>query len=144
VLQGVVEAQEKEHGENAIKFDRDFAQMEFDLMAAKDQLRHEREITRERTAGVASKVASEESKLAVRESRAKRIIYGFLLLLATLATFASIFVPDHINNVVQIVLALIYLASLKWVSSAFERFASYIVTRIYASDRRYIAGLSDS
>lgn len=143
ILQDAIQEKEGHREADQVVFNEQIQQLEYELGSARKSIAESEQESQARLEKISNKVASAEAALREREDNARYLIYVLLWIFAIAASLTSILVPKFDSHSLRVILAIVYLASVRWVSAAFDRLARKLVFKMFASDRKYIAGLKE-
>jgi hypothetical protein len=141
VMQNVLADQQIKSEQDQRSFNDQLAQLEFNLETKERQYTQSMNEVRDHTSKVDRQIREAEERLESSERRAVLVIRLITGAIAMCASLISIIWPDYTSVGLRILLALIYLASVKFVSKWLKFGAQWFASKMFKSQRLYIAGL---
>jgi hypothetical protein len=142
-MQGALAETETQAATAKSSFDEQLAQLRFNLESkdlALDQVRSDRE---KRQADLEDRILIAKNTLARRERKAKTLIKIAVSVIVAIPSIISILLPGYKSLYIQAVLVCAYLATFKFAEGWLERLAGWLISNLFLSDRRFIAGLEE-
>lgn len=143
-MQAVAYGAESRLEEREEYFDNQLTQLRFNLSSQGLALEAAESTAAKKATELEQKISIAKAGIARTESKARRTIEASVALITSVPAIVAIVYPDYPNFLFRIVIAALYVASLRFASRSLRRLSAWIVSLMFSSRRSYLHGLEQA